>query len=94
MRKRNIIIVTAVFLVFSVVLFFVAVFFNSFDNIIGANSWNSIGEGNYWNDYQGQDLDHNGIGDTPHIINAINQDNFPLTNSINIETEPQPQVNT
>ena len=35
-------------------------------------------EGNYWSDYLGIDLNHDGIGDTPHVIDANNQDNYPL----------------
>jgi nitrous oxidase accessory protein len=31
-----------------------------------ANRW----QGNYWDDYQGFDLDRNGVGDTPHEIYA------------------------
>jgi len=42
------------------------------------NSWNTTAEGNYWSDYHGQDVDGNGIGDTPYIIDETNQDNFPL----------------
>jgi len=34
--------------------------------------------GNYWSDYQGTDTDGDGIGDTPHIIDAYNQDRYPL----------------
>jgi len=34
--------------------------------------------GNYWSDYNGTDCDHNGIGDTPYIIDANNTDNYPL----------------
>jgi len=34
--------------------------------------------GNYWSDYTGVDLDHDGISDTPYSINAYNQDNYPL----------------
>lgn len=38
-------------------------------NYESANTWNNgKGEGNYWNDYKGKDLDKDGIGDTdlPH----------------------------
>jgi len=57
------------------------------------NKWNTTNEGNYWNDYLGEDLNHDGIGDTPYIINAFNQDNYPLMNPINIAQEPQPNQN-
>lgn len=34
--------------------------------------------GNYWSDYQGQDSNADGIGDTPYVIDSSNQDRFPL----------------
>ena len=34
--------------------------------------------GNYWSNYTGVDLDHDGIGDTEHVIDANNTDNYPL----------------
>jgi len=34
--------------------------------------------GNYWSDYTGVDADGDGIGDTPHVIDADNQDHYPL----------------
>ncbi|MGF3501319.1 MAG: NosD domain-containing protein, partial [Candidatus Bathyarchaeia archaeon] len=43
------------------------------------NFWNnSFGEGNYWSNYTGTDANHDGIGDTPHILYAGNQDFHPL----------------
>ena len=46
-----------------------------------ANSWDNDIEGNYWSNYTGEDLNpHDGIGDTPHVIDATNQDNYPLMN--------------
>jgi len=45
-----------------------------------AMAWDNGREGNYWSDYTGQDLDKDGIGDTPYIIDDINQDNYPLMN--------------
>ena len=42
--------------------------------------WDNGAEGNYWSDYIGVDLDYDGIGDTPYIIDEDNQDNYPLMN--------------
>jgi parallel beta-helix repeat protein len=45
-----------------------------------SNSWDvgqSIG-GNYWSNYTGMDMDEDGVGDTPYVIDVDNVDNFPL----------------
>lgn len=42
--------------------------------------WDNGAEGNYWIDYFGSDNDHDGIGDTPYIIDDYNRDNYPLMN--------------
>jgi len=39
---------------------------------------------NYWGDYDGIDNDSDGIGDTPYIINAENQDPYPLIAPITV----------
>lgn len=37
---------------------------------LGANTWHSeeLKQGNYWSDYEGEDADGDGIGDTPHPV--------------------------
>ena len=42
------------------------------------NTWDNGKEGNFWSDYNGEDANHEGIGDTPYILNANNIDNYPL----------------
>jgi parallel beta-helix repeat protein len=44
------------------------------------NIWaaDSILGGNYWDDYNGSDINKDGIGDTPYVIDDNNKDNYPL----------------
>jgi parallel beta-helix repeat protein len=44
------------------------------------NFWDNGTEGNCWSNYTGTDADGNGIGDTPHILDKNNQDNYPHMN--------------
>jgi len=45
------------------------------------HTWDSGKEGNYWCDYNGTDGDGDGIGDTPYVIDVLNQDRYPLMQS-------------
>jgi parallel beta-helix repeat protein len=47
------------------------------------NFWDNDFEGNYWSNYTGVDLNHDGIGDIPHVLDADNQDNYPLMGLFN-----------
>ena len=40
--------------------------------------------GNYWNDYEGQDEDENGVGDTEYTIYGSNTDSYPLINKTDV----------
>jgi parallel beta-helix repeat protein len=42
------------------------------------NTFDYLGEGNYWSDYNGTDVNNNGIGDAPYVVGEQNVDNFPL----------------
>ena len=66
---------------------------NYFDNVKNArdnkfNTWNDS-KGNYWSDYEGQDENGDGIGDTSYAVNAEtgSMDYMPL-----IEYTPAPPV--
>lgn len=43
-----------------------------------SNFWDDGTEGNFWDDYPGLDLNGNGIGDIPYVIDVNNKDRYPL----------------
>jgi parallel beta-helix repeat protein len=60
---------------------------NGYD--ICGNIWDNGVEGNFWDDYTGEDNDGDGIGDTPYKISGdTTQDNFPIMNIYEIPSTP------
>jgi len=55
---------------------------NFVSSINSTNLWDNDVEGNYWSNYTGKDEDQDGIGDSPHVINAFNHDNYPLMGTL------------
>ncbi len=49
-------------------------------NFGATNTWDNRCEGNYWTNYNGTDLDGDGTGDAPYVIDGNNTDNHPLMN--------------
>ena len=49
------------------------------------HAWDHNKKGNYWSDYNGTDINGDGIGDTYYIIDLLNYDRYPL-----IENPVQP----
>jgi nitrous oxidase accessory protein NosD len=61
------------------------------------NSWDNGAIGNYWQDYNGNDTDGDGIGDTPYILPSDcvpnGTDHYPLIKPVTIqEFDPLPQT--
>ena len=57
-------------------------FCEDFDTEEAPHTWDNGEIGNFWSDYQGIDNDADGIGDTPYIIDLLNQDRYPLMEPI------------
>ena len=55
----------------------------------GSNFWDYNSQGNYWDDYTGEDSNGDGKGDIPYIINENkgNKDNYPLGDFITQKPE-------
>jgi hypothetical protein len=45
------------------------------------HKWDNGKVGNYWSDYNGTSTNHDGIGDTPYVIDVLDRDRFPLMQS-------------
>ena len=43
-------------------------------------------EGNYWNTYQGEDNNSDGVGDSPFYLDSTHLDRYPLINPFNLST--------
>ncbi len=46
------------------------------------HTWDNGSRGNFWSDYAGTDVDGNGIGNIPYVIDPLNQDRFPLMHPV------------
>ena len=45
------------------------------------HTWDDGREGNYWSDYNGTDVNGDGIGDTAYVFDVQNEDRYPLMTS-------------
>ncbi len=82
----------------------------NFFEFVGTNFWDNGSVGNYWFDYDGNDADHNEVGDTPYFIKTkvhdeptdkvvdiiIAQDNCPLMvpHVVHLSSSTEPQPET
>ena len=58
-----------------------------------SNQWDNAEEGNYWDDYVGNDRRGDGIGDTPfNITGGNNKDRYPLIEPYKEETNPTTNI--
>jgi len=55
------------------------------------NFWSNGTHGNYWSDYNGTDLESDGIGDVPYYVTELNFDPYPLMTDPQEATRKSPE---
>jgi len=66
-------------------------YFNAKD--LGNNFWDNGNIGNYWDDYEGQDNNGDGIGDEPYPIQGNNNfDNLPIVDITQYTLNTKPEI--
>jgi parallel beta-helix repeat protein len=55
---------------------------------VSISTWDDGGEGNYWSDYNGTDLNNDGVGDTPYLVGTNNTDRYPLMKPVTFQEFP------
>lgn len=71
---------------------FTGCFCQDYDITENIHLWDDGKEGNFWSDYDGVDINGDGIGDRPYIIDNQNRDRYPLMQSIAIPPIPNKKI--
>ncbi len=74
-------------------------FVNNSDPVATASTlngqfWDNGSEGNCWSNYNGTDVNGDGIGDSPYTVYEGNVDRYPLMNQVSITQGAQPALPT
>ncbi len=78
----------------------IKIYHNNFvDNSLGSEAYGGTYNfdngyprgGNYWSDYQGVDVNGDGIGDTPYVFSSA-QDNYPFMERDGWQSTPEPSI--
>ena len=59
-------------------------------NAPSINSWDNGEKGNYWSNYTGSDVNGDGLGDTPYLVDGNQQDSYPLMTPFDVHSTTQP----
>lgn len=62
-----------------------------FNNEEEMHTWDDGKTGNFWSDYTGLDLDGDGLGDAPYVIDVLNHDRYPLMQGVAVAPSVAPQ---
>ena len=65
-----------------------------FNKTEATHTWDNGSEGNFWSDYAGYDSNQDGKGDAPYVIDALNQDRYPLTANVAVTPTVAPKTPT